>query len=174
MDPDLQRNAVYVSSPKITPEDIERFYHIFDTEVESDSYDPVADYIRAVPDATWAHNLDPQAIYARHRELNNSAFLLQPVVIMDDRTKEDDTVLLLYPVHDYDEEGGGDDLDYKVQELRCAPRSLTPVLQNLEIGNMDFEEVLHVSIYAFTPVTDSCPVPGWSWPRWGVSRVSWA
>jgi len=133
-----QQNALYVSSLAITPADVQRFHRIFDTEPESALYDPVPTYIRAVEDATWALNLDPKAIYQKHREENNAAFLRDPVVIMDDRTARDESLLLLYPEYeDYDAETPS---TYKLQEMRVAPRSLTPILQNLEISNMDFYE----------------------------------
>lgn len=135
------KNALYISSPAITPADVERFYRIFDTEVESAMYDPVSDYIRAIEGATWALNLAPKDIYARHLEEvhQHPVFLRDPVVIMDDQTAKDESLLLLYPEH-----GDGGDI---LQEMRVAPRSLTPVLQNLEISNMDFYEVSCRSIY---------------------------
>ncbi|THH32361.1 hypothetical protein EUX98_g1803 [Antrodiella citrinella] len=140
--PERQRNAIYVSSPAIIPADIERFYRIFDTEAESDAYDPFPDYIRAVEDATWALNLDPKSIYERHVADKNAAFISDPVVIMDDRTAKDESLLLLSMAPDYANLPPDTDWDgeYSLQEMRVAPRSLTPILQNLEISNMEFNE----------------------------------
>lgn len=125
--------ALYISSASVTAAQVQRLQHIFDTFQELPEVPLTPGYIHAV-DATWALNLDPEAIYNKHKSDYSSVYFEAPILILDERSATDDTVVVVPP--DYVDKD-----TYNHMQLRCAPEKVSLLAANLEIANTDLSEV---------------------------------
>ncbi|KAH8109299.1 hypothetical protein DFH11DRAFT_1548427 [Phellopilus nigrolimitatus] len=55
-------------------------------------------YIHPVPDSEWALGKQPAVIYARRRQMRLPQYLVKSVVILDEQTARDKSVLVVMPI----------------------------------------------------------------------------
>lgn len=90
--------ALYISSANIGDEKRTEIQHAFDTAQDYDKVPPNPGYISHVPSQEWAIGLSPEDILARHRTQHVPQYAAKPIVILDQRTAEDGSVLVVAPV----------------------------------------------------------------------------
>ncbi|TCD68426.1 hypothetical protein EIP91_010827 [Steccherinum ochraceum] len=126
--------ALYVSSASVTAAQVQRLQHIFDTFQELPEVPVMPDFIHAVDGATWALNLDPEPIYKKHKSDYSPEYFEAPILILDERSAKDDTVVVVHPEY-------VDQDTYKHIQLRSVPEKVSLLVANLEIANTDLFEM---------------------------------
>ncbi|KAF5337576.1 hypothetical protein D9758_016839 [Tetrapyrgos nigripes] len=131
-----QRNiALYVSSSAVTPELRAQIQQNFDTAPSAGGTSHRPGYIELVPDSDgWSVGMSPENIHRKHSEDYVPRYPRKPVVIMDERTAQDRSVLVVAPILDADTD------QFKHMELRFVPSRVPDAAMNLEIGNQTLEE----------------------------------
>lgn len=151
------RIALYITSRSLTHQHLSAIVQTFDIGRPDSSLDPYPDYIRPrLPisptsqpgnsSTNWALDLSIEAVWARHKseyrapEAGESAeWAENPIVIADERTLRDESVLVVDRV--YDEEA-----ENEVLGVRFEPADVPLTVANLEIANMDLSEVSTVIV----------------------------
>lgn len=130
----LPNVATYISSSNITPDLYKELQHIFNTYKVFPEIDAMEGYIAPAPDSSWAIGLNPLGIFARHQEENVSRYLYDPVVILDEQTARDMSVVIVSGVINEQEQE-------EAKMLRIAPQMVQVVASNLEIANQALDDV---------------------------------
>ncbi|KAF8882278.1 hypothetical protein BD779DRAFT_938193 [Infundibulicybe gibba] len=140
--------ALYVSSRSLSPNQLSSIQHTFDTAQDYPEIDPVPGWIRAVPSSEWAIGMSAEDIFARHSdsEETNSDYYFKPIVVLDDRTAEDESVLLVSPVL-------RDDDEWEFLAIRFSPDRVPGAAMNLSISNQTLEDYADVSTNGIETVT---------------------
>ena len=107
----------------MTPGQIQRLQYIFDTYQELPELPPLKD---VVEDAAWAVDMDPQSIYQRHEAGSHSKYIAGLLVILDEQTAKDDTVMIVSPELLDEEEVH--------MQMRCTPEKV-PLIGDRQYGN---------------------------------------
>lgn len=135
--------ALYVSSPLITPSQVTDLICVFHTHQEWPTIPPMQDLFHCVDNAEWALGLPSQDIYARHCEAMKAsaefraAWLFRPVMILDDRTVSDETVLMASNVMREDGES-------EYGDMRTVKERVNSAAANIQIGNQTLREVCSI------------------------------
>ncbi|KAL0571437.1 hypothetical protein V5O48_010527 [Marasmius crinis-equi] len=126
--------ALYVSSKDVTSEIRDQIQHDFDT-THDEGRDPRPGWIELVSDSeSWSIGLSSQAIHEKHSAEYVPRYPRRPIVILDDRTARDRSVLVVCPTISEETD------DWVHQELRFAPRRVPDTAINLVIGNQSLQE----------------------------------
>ncbi|KAI0073267.1 hypothetical protein K474DRAFT_232529 [Panus rudis PR-1116 ss-1] len=134
---DGEKIALYISSDAVTPEIQAEIQHIFDT-YPCLGITPDPGYIKQVPASDWAKGLKPLEIYDEHGR-DHPVFRPSPIVILDERTAKDKSVVIVD--EDWGEEEDEDGNQKLVpKSLRCVPEWVQMVVVNLSIGNQNLWE----------------------------------
>ncbi|KAL0574563.1 hypothetical protein V5O48_007400 [Marasmius crinis-equi] len=127
--------ALYVSSKDVTPELRAQIQHDFDT-THDEGRQPRPGWIELVPDSeSWSIGLSSQAIHQKHSDEYVPHYPRRPIVIMDDRTARDHSVLVVSPVVSEQTD------QFEHAELRFVPHRVPDTAMNLVIGNQTLREL---------------------------------
>ncbi|KAL0573768.1 hypothetical protein V5O48_008183 [Marasmius crinis-equi] len=125
--------ALYVSSKDVTPDLCAQIQQDFDTA--NGSQGPC--YVRFVLGSdNWTIGLSPEEIHHKHSAeyTPESRHVLRPIVVLDERTAKDRSVVIVSPgVSAQTNEFGH-------AELRFVPSRAPDAVANLEIGNQTLRE----------------------------------
>ncbi|TCD67577.1 hypothetical protein EIP91_012207 [Steccherinum ochraceum] len=134
-----RRVALYISGRSITPSQTTALIHTFDTHQEWPTIPPMQDLFQCMENAEWALGLASSEIYARHceamkaSETFRAAWLYKPVVILDDRTATDETVVMAGTVMREDGES-------EYGDMRIVKEKVNSAAVNIQIGNQTLWE----------------------------------
>ncbi|KAF5358587.1 hypothetical protein D9758_007711 [Tetrapyrgos nigripes] len=132
-----ERNiALYISSSSITPERRAQIQHALDTTSTEHGQGPARPgWIEFVPDSnTWSIGMSSQDVHQKHSQENVPHYPRRPIIILDERTAQDGTLLVVSPAVDEETD------QWKHVELRFALRRVPDTAMNLVIGNQTLEE----------------------------------
>lgn len=144
------RIALYITTRSLTHQHLSAIVQAFDIGRPGSSLDPCPDYIRPrLPisptfqpgnsPTNWALDLSIEAVWARHKSDEDTEWANHPIVIADERTLRDGSILVVDIV--YDEEA-----ENEVLGVRFEPADVPLTVANLEIANMDLSEVSTVIV----------------------------
>lgn len=133
--------ALYITTPKLSQQQQGQIQHEFDTSTDDpSSLEP--GYIDPVPSQEWAIGLSPEDIFSRHKLQHPegySLYAINPIVIFDDRTVDDGSVLVVSTRYN-------DETDaWECGTLRFEAGRVPLTAANLEISNQALNEVCRVS-----------------------------
>ncbi|THU87521.1 hypothetical protein K435DRAFT_867228 [Dendrothele bispora CBS 962.96] len=127
--------ALYVSSSAVTPECQAQIHHDFDTAPSVSGGQASPGWIEFVPESkTWSVGLSPEAIHTKHSEQFVPRYPRRPVIILDERTARDGSVLVVSPV--VNEQTN----QFEYSDLRFVSRRVPDAAMNLVIGNQTLAE----------------------------------
>ncbi|EIM90575.1 uncharacterized protein STEHIDRAFT_107355 [Stereum hirsutum FP-91666 SS1] len=110
--------------------------HAFDTARDYDKIPANPGYIEPVlPSQEWAIALSPEDILTRHRSQHVPQYAAKPIIILDARTANDGSVLVVAPVLN-DETGA---LDFKA--IRFDAARVPAAALNIQIGNQSLNDL---------------------------------
>lgn len=128
--------ALYISSRNVGEEKCTDIQHAFDTARDYDKIPANPGYIEPVlPSQEWAIALSPEDILTRHRSQHVPQYAAKPIIILDARTANDGSVLVVAPVLN-DETGA---LDFKA--IRFDAARVPAAALNIQIGNQSLNDV---------------------------------
>lgn len=130
--------ASYVSSSAVSAELAARVEHAFDTSENPGLIRPIrcSDYL-------WALGYSPEMIYERHEAYWRCEDTYSgPIIILDERTARDESVLMVDTEPYEDGEGKK---SWALKSMRCTGGWAPAVAANLVISNMWFSEVRQVA-----------------------------
>jgi hypothetical protein len=125
---------LYTTSSEVNDGLIEELQATFHSAPSS----PPPGLIQRVPNSDWAIGCSPTDILQRHREDHIREFTAKPLVILDDQTVRDKTVLLVEPQLGED---GAPLQPIAARSLRFEPSTVSVMAMNLKISNQSIEEV---------------------------------
>jgi len=127
--------ALYVSSSAVTPELQSQIQHDFDT-TPGMAGTTRPGWIEHVPNSkTWSIGLSPRDIHQRHSQEYVPQYPRKPIIILDERTVRDGSVLVVSPALNEETD------QFEHAELRFVPRMVPDTAANLVIGNQTLKEV---------------------------------
>lgn len=127
--------ALYVSSSKINSELLKALLNIFNSSQDYPEIPPRPDYICHLPEADiWSLNAGYEQIYKKHRTEYYPAFYAKPIVIADERTSEDKTIVMVSP--ELQDSG-----EFVTRWFRIVPERVVGAAANLQISNQDINDV---------------------------------
>ncbi|KAJ7672213.1 hypothetical protein DFH06DRAFT_1175659 [Mycena polygramma] len=125
---------LYTTSEQVNDGLIEELQITFHSAPSS----PPPGLIQRVPNSDWAIGRSLSDILRRHREEHIREFAAKPLVILDDQTVADKTVLLVVPRLGED----GEPLQLiEARWLRFEPSTVSITAVNLQIGNQSMDEL---------------------------------
>lgn len=138
MTPRRNQVALYVSSPNADTKIIDALQNTFDHPQDYPEIPTQPNYIHHLTEANeWSMtgnlNVGYEQIYERHRKENYPAFYAKPIIILDERTTKDRTVVMVSPTLD-DNSGR-----FVTKWFRLVPEKV--VAMNLQISNQDINDV---------------------------------
>ncbi|KAJ7711327.1 hypothetical protein B0H16DRAFT_1628993 [Mycena metata] len=125
---------LYTTSSEVSDGLIEELQTTFHSAPSS----PPPGLIQRVPNSDWAIGRSPTDVLKRHREDHVREFSTKPLVIMDDQTARDKTVLLVEPRLGED---GAPLQPIEARSLRFEPSKVSVTAMNLKISNQSIEEL---------------------------------
>ncbi|KAF7348716.1 hypothetical protein MVEN_01390500 [Mycena venus] len=125
---------LYTTSSEVSDGLIEELQTTFHSAPSS----PPPGLIRRVPNSGWAIGCSPTDVLKRHREDHIREFTAKPLVILDDQTVRDKTVLLVEPRLGED---GAPLQPIEARSLRFEPSTVSVTAMNLKISNQSIEEL---------------------------------
>ncbi|KAH8109288.1 hypothetical protein DFH11DRAFT_1731218 [Phellopilus nigrolimitatus] len=141
-----RRNAgLYVSSASVTDALFAELVQVFDTAQDFPEFPPWSGFIHPVPDSEWALGEQPAEIYARHRQTRFPEYLAKPVVVLDEQTARDKSVLVLSPLLT-------DDGVFVLHGVRFDARKVPGAAVNLSIGNQGLDDYYDIQFKGFETV----------------------
>jgi len=127
--------ALYISSSAVSPELQAQIQHDFDT-TPGMAGNARPGWIEHVPNShTWSIGLSPQDIHQRHSQQYVPLYPRRPIIILDERTARDRSVLVVAPMLNEETD------EFEHAELRFVPRMVPDTAANLVIGNQTLREV---------------------------------
>lgn len=127
--------ALYISSPNLSSSQQSQIQQEFDTAQDYPAVPPRPGYIEPVPSQEWAVGLSPEDILSRHRSQHVPQYAAKPIVILDDRTVEDGSILVVAPVLN-DDTGA-----FEFKALRFVAGRVPAAAVNIQIGNQTLNDV---------------------------------
>ena len=127
--------ALYVASLDVSQDCLDRLQRIFDTSQDYPEIPPNPGYIHHIVEAdTWANDLGLEEIYERHRREYYPTFYAKPIALVDRRTSEDESVILVAPEL-------GESGEFETKWLRIDSVRVVGAAMNLEISKQSVDDV---------------------------------
>ncbi|KAJ7148958.1 hypothetical protein C8R43DRAFT_1007799 [Mycena crocata] len=125
---------LYTTSSEVSDALVEELQATFHSAPSS----PPPGLIERVPNSDWAIGCSPTDILKRHREHHIREFAAKPLVILDNQTARDKTVLLVEPRLGED---GAPQQPIEARWLRFEPSTVSVTAMNIKISNQSIKEL---------------------------------
>lgn len=161
--------ALYVASLEVSQDCLNRLQRIFDTSQDYPEIPPNPGYIHHIVEAdTWANDLGLEEIYERHRREYYPTFYAKPIAVVDRRTSEDESVILIAPEL-------GENGEFETKWFRIDSVKVVSAAMNLEISNQSVDDVSFFFSFHTTRIIvergDSIAVFEYCLYRWDLEKV---